>query len=132
MNEKNKKSWGKKLGWGLLILFLLANLAIIASGKLYIYKSIIYNYADIDDLNLFESRKINNGTPQEWPIAADYNTKKLPEATLKELDKNKSVAFLVIKDDSIRYEQYWDHYDQHSLSNSFSMAKSFVSVLIGI
>jgi CubicO group peptidase (beta-lactamase class C family) len=132
MNEKKKKSVWRKIGGALLVLLLLANIAILASGKLYLYKAIYYNYADIDDLNLFVSRQVPKGAPQEWPVASDYNKKSLPEATLKELEKNKSVAFLVIKDDSIRYEQYWDHYDQSSLSNSFSMAKSFVSVLIGV
>ena len=38
----------------------------------------------------------------------------------------------MIKNDSIYHEQYWDHYDQNSLSNSFSMAKSIVSILVGI
>jgi len=132
MAEKKKRSWLKKIGWALLILFVLANMAILVSGKLFFYKALLYNYADIDDLDLFESREIKNGTPQEWSVGADYNKAKLPAATLAELEKNKSVAFLIIKDDSIRYEQYWESYDQSSLSNSFSMAKSFVSVLIGI
>jgi CubicO group peptidase (beta-lactamase class C family) len=38
----------------------------------------------------------------------------------------------VIRSDSIVYEQYWDDYGEASLSNSFSMAKSFISAMIGI
>jgi len=43
-----------------------------------------------------------------------------------------TVAFLVIKDDSIVIEKYWDDYSAKSFSNSFSAAKSHVSALIGI
>ena len=42
------------------------------------------------------------------------------------------MAYLIIKDDSIRFERYWDNYSDTSYSNSFSMAKSIVSILTGI
>ncbi|MCW3120170.1 MAG: beta-lactamase, partial [Chitinophagaceae bacterium] len=37
-----------------------------------------------------------------------------------------------IKNDSLLYENYWDGYNDSSLSNSFSVAKSITSLLIGI
>ena len=40
-------------------------------------------------------------------------------------------AFLVIKNDSIIYEKYFDGYSESSKSNSFSMAKSIVVTLLG-
>jgi CubicO group peptidase (beta-lactamase class C family) len=42
-----------------------------------------------------------------------------------------TVAFVVVKNDSLLHEQYWDGYGPDSRSNSFSMAKTFVSILIG-
>ena len=39
---------------------------------------------------------------------------------------------MLIKNDSIRQEHYWDGYGPESLSNSFSVAKIIVSTLIGI
>src|ERR1039458_6871048 len=54
------------------------------------------------------------------------------EPFLMTLDTLKSVAFLVIKNGSINYEKYWDGYGKDSYSNSFSMAKTVVSILIGI
>jgi CubicO group peptidase (beta-lactamase class C family) len=71
-----------------------------------------------------------NGIP--WNTGHDYNKKKIPEVLLKALKEYESVAFLVIKDDSIRYERYWDNYGKQSFSNSFSMAKSIIGILIGI
>ena len=39
---------------------------------------------------------------------------------------------MVIKNDSILYEKYYDGYGTDSKSNSFSMVKSVVSALMGI
>jgi CubicO group peptidase (beta-lactamase class C family) len=49
------------------------------------------------------------------------------------LDKGTStVAFIVIKSDSILYEKYFEEYDEESIVTSFSVAKSYVSALVGI
>jgi CubicO group peptidase (beta-lactamase class C family) len=41
-------------------------------------------------------------------------------------------AFLVIRDDTLLYEGYFNGYDRTSTQTSFSVAKSFVSALVGI
>jgi CubicO group peptidase (beta-lactamase class C family) len=48
------------------------------------------------------------------------------------LDASGTTAFLVIHDDKVLYERYFDGYDRTSLQTSFSMAKSFASALVGI
>jgi CubicO group peptidase (beta-lactamase class C family) len=103
-----------------------------ASGRLYLYKALVYNYVNIDDLNLFPYREVKAGSARPWPVGSDYNRAKLSPLLQETLEKYRSVAFLVIQHDSIRYEQYWDNYGPSSLSNSFSMAKSFISILTGI
>jgi CubicO group peptidase (beta-lactamase class C family) len=47
------------------------------------------------------------------------------------LEQIQTVALLVIKNDSVVLEKYWDGYSDSSLSGSFSMAKSVTSLLIG-
>lgn len=47
------------------------------------------------------------------------------------LTENETVAFLIIRNDTILYENYFDDYNEESIVNSFSMAKSYVSALIG-
>jgi CubicO group peptidase (beta-lactamase class C family) len=47
------------------------------------------------------------------------------------LSKTGTTAFLVIKDDSILYEKYFNGYKRDSVNTSFSMAKSFTSALVG-
>lgn len=122
----------KIIRYGIAII-LIANLAIWATGTTYIYKALIHQQANIDDLNIFEFRTIpNNGPKMPWPNAIDKNTHPLSDSLRKTLTETESVAFLVIKNDSIKYEEYWDGYGDSSYSNSFSMAKSIISILVGI
>lgn len=114
------------------VLLISVNIAILVTGSTYVYKALIFNYVNIDDLDLFHTRAVKNGKGEPWPVSALYNKGKLPDSVRAELEKLESVAYLVIKDDSIRYEEYWDHYSEKSLSNSFSMAKSVIGLLIGI
>jgi CubicO group peptidase (beta-lactamase class C family) len=48
------------------------------------------------------------------------------------LKSTQTTAFIVIKDDEILYEKYFNGYARDSINTSFSMAKSFDSALIGI
>jgi CubicO group peptidase (beta-lactamase class C family) len=48
------------------------------------------------------------------------------------LDASGTTAFLVIHDDELLYEKYFDGYDKNSIQTSLWMAKSFVSALVGI
>ena len=43
-----------------------------------------------------------------------------------------TTAFLVVRDDTLLYEDYFNGYDRTSTQTSFSVAKSFVSALVGI
>lgn len=86
----------------------------------------------LDDYQYFENRQIpKSTTPQPWKIAKDYNSVK-PTAIMEEWHKKtESVAFLIIRNDSIWSESYYDGYTKDSKSNSFSMAKSVVSAALG-
>lgn len=98
----------------------------------YVQTALIYQTADIDDYKIFENRTIKAGEAQAWPIHADYNKYELEESERQDLESYKPVAYLVIQDGQVLYEEYWDGYGTNSLSNSFSVGKSFVSLLIGI
>lgn len=120
------------IGGTVLVLGLLAA-GLHLADKNYVYKALYYNFADIDDNQLFEQREIEApAKSQPWPYIKDHNQVKLPTELTKLHQELESVAFLVLKQDSILYEQYWDEYSEESLSNSFSMAKSIVSALIGV
>src|SRR5688572_32438538 len=127
-----KYSWWAILIWIFVMLLISINIAILLTGNTYMYKALVFNYVNIDDLDLFHTRTIPAGTPQPWKISGELNKGKLPDSVRAELEKLETVAYLVIKDDAICYEEYWDHYSENSLSNSFSMSKSIVALLVGI
>lgn len=92
-----------------------------------------YNSASIDDAKSFSTRPIPAAdNVWEWPIHNEYNKAALSDRLTQTLEENESMAFLVIKNDSIVQEHYWDRYSDSSRSNSFSMAKSIVTMLAQI
>jgi CubicO group peptidase (beta-lactamase class C family) len=90
-----------------------------------------YTTAFLEDYKDFPNREIKKGTAQPWAIAKDYNTvnaTSILEKTHKELQ---TAAFIIIQNDSIFHESYFDGYSKDSKSNSFSMAKSVITMALG-
>src|SRR5687767_4579487 len=114
----------------LLIVVLFSAFAVV-SGKTYLFKAVYYNFAGIDDYRIFTNDTVRTATVQPWPVSARYNKVGSPDSLNELLKEIKSVAVVVIKNDSLLYEQYWDGYSASSLSGSFSMAKSITSLLVG-
>lgn len=48
------------------------------------------------------------------------------------LERTQTTAFLVLQNDTIVYERYFNGFNKNSIFTSFSVAKSFVSTLIGL
>jgi len=118
---------------GTVLLLGLLAIGIHMADKDYVYTAAFYNLADIDDNKIFEQRVVAAPkVAQPWPKAVDYNRLPVPEELARLHRDLSSVAFLVVKDGSLLHEQYWDGYADTSRSNSFSMAKSIVSMLVGI
>jgi CubicO group peptidase (beta-lactamase class C family) len=124
----------KKTGKIFLFLLLILNLAILISGRTYIYFGLANTYfrgrmgPNIDEYKIFHNREVKTGTYIPIPKGKDYNKANIDT---RSFEPYKTIAYLIIKNDSIRYEHYWDDYNENSLTNSFSMAKSFVGILIG-
>ncbi|MCF6169993.1 MAG: beta-lactamase family protein [Bacteroidales bacterium] len=116
-----------------IILLIIGALALlIGFTPRYVFTAIAHGNPDIDDYKIFYNRTIPAGEYLPWKIAEDYNLYELPEPTRTTIESYKPVAFLVIQDEKIKYEEYWDGYGRHSLSNSFSAGKSIVGLLVGI
>lgn len=98
----------------------------------YLRNALRYTTAGIDDYKIFATRDVETGKPQAWKINENYNQYQISEEDSVLFDQYKTIAFLVIKDTSIVFESYWDNYSPNSTSSSFSMAKSIVSLLVGI
>ena len=126
----------KTLKWALLSVTAIA-VVLYATDTDYLFKAVRtvyfngYTTAFIDDYSFFDNSVIASKDSKAWPLHKDYN--KIP-ATKKLIKLHKSqgtVAYVIIKNDSLIYEAYYDNYSENSKSNSFSMAKSYVCGLLG-
>ncbi|MBT8265535.1 MAG: beta-lactamase family protein [Bacteroidia bacterium] len=87
--------------------------------------------AFLKDYEEFDNNIIEKGAPQPWPMHLDFNKVSATENLQKWNDTLGTIAFMIIKNDSIWFENYYDNYTENSKSNSFSMAKSMISAMLG-
>lgn len=113
---------------------------IIAAGPITVYRTVVYNNSGIDDYRIFPQRRLT-AAPLPFrfhegdsegitPLPVSFGSRRdvpLPEL----LSATETVAFLIVKNDTIMFEKYLEGFDRATLSLSFSMAKSFLSILVG-
>jgi CubicO group peptidase (beta-lactamase class C family) len=114
-------------------------------------RALVWMEADIKDYEKFPARTINNAPPvfnfgkvdpatqSQYLMGLDRIASQLSshdtvtQASFNELlASTQTTAFLIIKDDELIYENYFNGYQRDSINTSFSVAKSFVSALVGI
>jgi hypothetical protein len=127
------------------LLILISILCILTSCKMS--RFILYGKADIDDYKKLKVRDIKKSEKHfsfkkskevlpfdilEYSIIdgnKKYDFKKTFDEILRE---NETTAFLVIRNDSVLFESYYNDYKRMDLVNTFSTSKSILSLLIGI
>ena len=95
--------------------------------------------ADVDDQYRFPARAIPAG-PEATPLSSGVEID--PPAPPSGPDDDgafdgflratDTLAFVVVHEDRLAYERYFDGSDRRTRQTSFSVAKSFVSTLVGI
>ncbi len=98
----------------------------------------IYNFADTDDYRKFPSRALP-AAPSLWEYPSStvehgprtITVEGREQAFDAFLEEHRTVAFLVVRRDTVVYERYFKEYHRGQLHASFSMAKSVTSTLIG-
>ena len=126
----------KTLKWALLSVTALV-VVLYATDTDYVFKAVRtvyfngYTTAFIDDYSFFDNSVIASKDSKAWPLHKDYNKIPATEKLIKLHKSQGTVAYVIIKNDSLIYEAYYDNYSENSKSNSFSMAKSYVCGLLG-
>lgn len=133
------------VGAGSLLLLALVAVVVgyLSAPSFYLTRTIFWGESDYKDLERFPARTIHNAPPASHfdKLLADNPYASQIEAiggdstngTLEGyLQASGTTAFLVVHNDELLYERYFNGYDQRSLNTSFSMAKSFASSLVGI
>lgn len=106
-------------------------LLVIISIPGHYKRALVYGHANIDDFEIFENRIVSNAQTIPWRHDSLYNLQIIDPAQLLIFDTFGTTAFVVIRDKKIIHEEYWDGANDTTRSNSFSVAKSIVSLLIG-
>lgn len=121
---------------GFLFLITLLIIGLVATGHKYILTAVSktylkgHNTANIDDYTAFDTREIKSSKNIPWPINNNFS-KSLPNDFLKSVEENDGIAFLIAHKGEIISENYFSGYDDKSKTNSFSMAKTVVTLLLG-
>lgn len=120
------------------LLFSILLVMIVAVPSCKLGRFVIYNFADITDHKKFPKRELKAPAgpfqfkTAEKPRAPKTLTQNGEEIAFEEfLEDHKTVAFLIIRNDTIQYQNYFNKYTEESIVASFSMAKSVTSMLIG-
>jgi CubicO group peptidase (beta-lactamase class C family) len=114
----------------------------------YLKRLIFWNYPTINDFKKFPYHKINRNDTyfsfkkndsellqiEKLLESVEYQFKyKTVKCSFNEfLLTSGTTAFIILKDDKVLYEKYFNNYKRESINTSFSISKSFTSILIGI
>lgn len=117
---------------------------VFLAGCKMVWRSLRYNVPSVTDYRLWKERAVTRagsvhnfvdqrqvGLPplEEWGLEHWYK----PGMTTQEyFEKTGTVAFVMLRGDSLLYEYYDDKYSDTSRFNVFSMTKAYVSTLTGI
>lgn len=107
-------------------------------GSCKFSRFVYYNFADIRDYRIFPTRVLEADSvffsfvkPEEEDFPSLISIKEEDCFFENYLEGNHTVAFLIIQNDTVKYERYFDNYSASDIVPSFSMAKSITSILIG-
>lgn len=121
---------------GLLFLFVLLSLLL---NSCYISRFFYWNFADINDYKKFQHIDVVkpdvaftfiNTTKDQFIDSINYKGVNYQFDNF--IKANNTVAFMIIRNDTILFEKYYRGRNQESYVPSFSAAKSFISALVGI
>lgn len=124
-----------------ILVFFVAVLAIKFSPK-YVYRLITQNVPDVYDYQLYPNRTIK-GADSTFKFIKSSDSSFI-EGLFKDrvtssgfktfeewAEKSQTTALIFIRKDSVLYEKYFNGFTRDSYFHSQSMAKSFISFLIG-
>ncbi len=125
-----------------MTLALAYGIAVISTGSSQFARAIVWLDADTGDIDRFPSRVIPASTESPIPTALDNSIADAAQRLAPNLGipgdldsflaETDSTAFLVIHDGVLIHEWYGDGIERETLQTSFSVAKSFLSTLIGL
>ena len=136
---RSRRRWLRRLAVGVLALVLMVGAvygwAWASVDRSSIARAMWWTGADVGDQFRFPARTIRAGDEFDpLPDGPELDLSSFPmlggfDRFLRETG---TLAFVVVDDDRLVYERYLGGADRHTRQTSFSVAKSFLSTLVGI
>ncbi len=129
--------WTRRALLALLLLVVLLAAYIQFGGHRYFWTALRYTYlqghntAHIDDAANFPQAVVASGIPKPWPLDPRATKTAIAPDLKTFLQAEHSAAFLVVHQGELLHESYFEPYTANSRTNSFSMAKTVVTLLTG-
>lgn len=105
----------------------------------HVGRFVIYNFADYKDYRKFPVHTVHADSSNTYTFPEIGDEQRTISAFPDEhdsfedwIEKHGTLAFMVIRNDTIQYEWYKKDFDRTSIFTSFSLMKSIVSMLAGI
>ena len=138
-----RRRWLRRLAAGVVVVALLVvgvyAWAWASLDRSSIARAMLWREADVGDQYRFPSRTIPAGDEASpLPAGVEIDLPAPPSGAVDDrafdefLRGTGTLGFVVVDDDLLAYERYFGRADRQTRQTSFSVAKSFVSTLIGI
>jgi CubicO group peptidase (beta-lactamase class C family) len=146
--KKSSSGSGRRSRWRLAMGISLGLIGLLAIALItlllpyppeYVWRVLRWGQSDVQDYLRFPARSVEPG-PVNFSFREDHDEALVrslfaEHAAVPNLDEflaeTGTQAFIVIQDDNILYEQYFNGTERDSIVTSFSMGKSFTSALVG-
>jgi len=135
----------KRIGAILIIAIVcIIGFSVVLYSPEYMYRVLRYGESDVRDYLIFPKNEIiKSERPFNYSYEIDDRIGKmkvtysisgeLTESNLESfLSSTNTMCFIVIHDDVVVFEEYYNGYSESSINTSFSTVKSMVSLLVGI
>jgi len=125
-----------------VLIFAILIILSVKYSPTYVYRLITQNVADVFDYKKYENRIIkSSGDPFQFAKQLDEDyveslfQDRIERSGFNSFDewaeKSQTTALIFIRKDTVLYEKYFNGFSRDSYFHSQSMAKSFISFLIG-
>lgn len=125
-----------------IIALLIISLAVLVMVFTYIGRYIFWNFADIGDYKKFPAMDVHHGekvfyfrtgeASKKFQLPDPYRVSGEDHDLESFLSDKNTLAFIVIRNDTLLMEKYFDGFSRESVIPVFSITKSVVSALVGI
>ena len=90
------KRFLKRLLQAILLIIIVFSIYAFVSGKTYLFKAILYNFANINDYEKFSNNTVAVSTPKAWKTSASYNKINYPDSINTFLETLSSIGLVVV------------------------------------